>query len=434
MAYTATGPGGRAFNSVTTVVPPDQQVGQEGPEATSLVLHYLSINIFSPLSCNTDTCIKSNKQAEGNVSLQNHASDANHFQQLEGRLEIGQVQVLIICAKELEVNAVLATLDTQYKMETIVKEHIFLFAGTFQGINVAILPLLQIGMVSSTADTSQVVSDLKPDAYIISAGICGGTGRDDDKEKPVHLGDVVISTDVGRYFDRVQGNELIHLMPDRKFGVHQRLERQIKMLKLGTSLSQFCRDADANLREVRERLSSGFFGVDAFPDLRTSTRPPADRTHQDRLYKEADPHMHQDQAACTSCNQEKKLICAQSATLSCEQTGCNDIPLGLLERGPPKERGPLPVHFGIFGSEDVVMRSANYTRTLLKARGIMAIDMESRGIWHAAGSHIPRDVVIIRGVSDYADSHKNDAWQPYAAMAAACTTKAFVVKFFQSTQ
>lgn len=287
-------------------------------------------------------------------------------------------------------------------------------------------------MVSSTTDTSQVVSDLRPDAYIISAGICGGTGCDNDKKQPVHLGDVVISTDVARYFDRIRGNELVQSMVDQKFGGHQRLQRQINMLKMGDDLYQLRRDADENLREVRTRISSGFFGVGSFQTL--SALPPDGRVHQDRLYKEEHPHMHQEPGACTSCYQNKGLSCAQSERLSCEEAGCNDLPSAFLEPRPPKERGPLPVHFGIYGSEDVVMRSGNYTRTLLKERGIMAIDMESRGIWHAAGSHVPRDVVIIRGVSDYADSHKNDAWQPYAAMASACTIKAFVVNFFESME
>jgi nucleoside phosphorylase len=31
--------------------------------------------------------------------------------------------------------------------------------------------------------------------------------------------------------------------------------------------------------------------------------------------------------------------------------------------------------------------------------------------------------VVIRGVCDYADSHKNKLWQPYAAMVAACYAK-----------
>lgn len=41
----------------------------------------------------------------------------------------------------------------------------------------------------------------------------------------------------------------------------------------------------------------------------------------------------------------------------------------------------------------------------------------------AAGLIIEFPCVASRGISDYADSHKNDAWQPYAAATAAACAK-----------
>jgi nucleoside phosphorylase len=41
----------------------------------------------------------------------------------------------------------------------------------------------------------------------------------------------------------------------------------------------------------------------------------------------------------------------------------------------------------------------------------------------AAGLMDTFPCVVIRGVCDYADSHKNKRWQPYAAMVAACYAK-----------
>ena len=34
--------------------------------------------------------------------------------------------------------------------------------------------------------------------------------------------------------------------------------------------------------------------------------------------------------------------------------------------------------------------------------------------------------LVIRGISDYADSHKNDIWQPYAASTAAAYAKELI--------
>ena len=45
----------------------------------------------------------------------------------------------------------------------------------------------------------------------------------------------------------------------------------------------------------------------------------------------------------------------------------------------------------------------------------------------AAGIQESFPGLIIRGISDYADSHKNDAWQPYAAAMAAAYMKALLL-------
>lgn len=37
------------------------------------------------------------------------------------------------------------------------------------------------------------------------------------------------------------------------------------------------------------------------------------------------------------------------------------------------------------------------------------------------------DCLVIRGIADYADSHKNDRWQPYAAAVAAAFAKDLLV-------
>jgi nucleoside phosphorylase len=46
--------------------------------------------------------------------------------------------------------------------------------------------------------------------------------------------------------------------------------------------------------------------------------------------------------------------------------------------------------------------------------------MESAGVW----DNFP--CVVIKGVCDYADSHKNKKWQGYAAATAAACMKAFL--------
>jgi nucleoside phosphorylase len=47
----------------------------------------------------------------------------------------------------------------------------------------------------------------------------------------------------------------------------------------------------------------------------------------------------------------------------------------------------------------------------------ICLEMEAAGLMNAF------PCLVIRGISDYADSHKNDGWQKYAAMAAAAYAK-----------
>jgi hypothetical protein len=46
--------------------------------------------------------------------------------------------------------------------------------------------------------------------------------------------------------------------------------------------------------------------------------------------------------------------------------------------------------------------------------------MEGAGVWNTMSC------IIIKGVCDYADSHKNKAWQGYAAATGAAAAKAFL--------
>jgi nucleoside phosphorylase len=66
------------------------------------------------------------------------------------------------------------------------------------------------------------------------------------------------------------------------------------------------------------------------------------------------------------------------------------------------------------------MKSGEHRDLLEKNEGVIGIEMEGAGVW----DNLP--CVIIKGVCDYADSHKNKAWQNYAAATAASAAKALL--------
>ncbi|KAF2721892.1 purine and uridine phosphorylase [Polychaeton citri CBS 116435] len=80
------------------------------------------------------------------------------------------------------------------------------------------------------------------------------------------------------------------------------------------------------------------------------------------------------------------------------------------------------IHYGIIASSNTLEKSAEHRDDMLarlKAENIepMCLEMEAAGLMNGF------PCLIIRGVCDYADEHKNDDWQKYAAVTAAAFAK-----------
>jgi nucleoside phosphorylase len=78
----------------------------------------------------------------------------------------------------------------------------------------------------------------------------------------------------------------------------------------------------------------------------------------------------------------------------------------------------IVVHYGTIASGNQVIRDG-ITRDRLSSElgGIICFEMEAAGLMNSF------PCLIIRGICDYADSHKNKSWQPYAAATAAAFAK-----------
>lgn len=77
------------------------------------------------------------------------------------------------------------------------------------------------------------------------------------------------------------------------------------------------------------------------------------------------------------------------------------------------------VHYGTIASGNQMMRNAvERDRVSSELGGVLCFEMEAAGLMNSF------PCLVVRGVCDYADSHKNKKWQPYAAGAAAAYAKA----------
>jgi nucleoside phosphorylase len=83
------------------------------------------------------------------------------------------------------------------------------------------------------------------------------------------------------------------------------------------------------------------------------------------------------------------------------------------------------VFIGPIASANILQKNP-MTRDELRERfKVKVIEMEASGIADATCTH---DVgyLVVRGICDYCDSHKNDDWQQYAAVVAAAYTRALI--------
>ncbi len=79
----------------------------------------------------------------------------------------------------------------------------------------------------------------------------------------------------------------------------------------------------------------------------------------------------------------------------------------------------MRVHFGLIASGNRVIKNAHFRDQLLQDLNsdVLCIEIEAAGLV----DNFP--CIVIRGICDYADSHKNKVWQEHAAAIAAAFTK-----------
>ncbi|KAL3456597.1 hypothetical protein BJX64DRAFT_293931 [Aspergillus heterothallicus] len=87
-----------------------------------------------------------------------------------------------------------------------------------------------------------------------------------------------------------------------------------------------------------------------------------------------------------------------------------------VPRQPRASAGPR-VFYGTITSGEQVMKDSETRDKLAQELGVLCFEMEAAGLMN----QIP--CLVVRGICDYSDSHKNKYWQGYAALTAAIYTK-----------
>ena len=281
--------------------------------------------------------------------------------------------------------------------------------GVIEGYNVVLAHMPGMGTTSASAVAAGLRSSFPGIRLALVVGICGVVPVHVKTQEEIVLGDIIISTAVVQYdFGR-----LYHDGFKTKREIEDSLGRANPEIRSFMSMLQ----TRQNRRRLTKNLTLLVQSEDFQKEIPGAKYPGAIR---DRLYEASYIHQHRS-GANTSCDkcEEKLGTCSKS----CSELGCEEEKLIIRNRHRlPKADGPAEpfIHFGRFGSANMVMKSSQDRDNIAKADNVIAFEMESAGVWDQ------HPTVVIKAACDYADSHKNKDWQDYAAAMAAACLKVFL--------
>ncbi|KAL7943956.1 nucleoside phosphorylase domain-containing protein [Trichoderma barbatum] len=327
-------------------------------------------------------------------------------------------RIAIICALPLECRAITLLFDQFWDEEADplgqesgdTNTYITGRMGTHYVVLVLIPSLGKASMIRPAAFLRRRYPDL---SFAILMGICGGVPNPGAGE--LLLGDVVISKNVIRYDSSEQYLDILlggynHLL------VRRQLRTFLAMLEGETGNDRLQRSTAQHLNQLQRRAGSKSYSYPGFAE--------------DRLFEASYRHKHWGNSPCEVCNLPGQNICDEAAQESCAKLGCDASQIVRRERLEEKknlrpEKAQRPAIFtGDVASGDAVLKSGDERDRIAKELGVIAFDMHESGL----SEGLP--CVIIKGICDYADGHKNKKWQPFAAATAAAAAKALLEQYY----
>jgi nucleoside phosphorylase len=284
-----------------------------------------------------------------------------------------------ICALPVELRAARAMLDEQYEMPMQRSGDNNSYTVGRIGVHNVVIAVLPAGRIG-TNPASTIGSDMNSSFPNLRFGLMVGIGGGVPSEKnDIRLGDVVVSVPVGRYPGVIQydmGKALANDVFEPTGFLN--LPPPIVLTTVNT------------LRSLEREKLLKYLSV--FDVASPSSENPYPGSQQDQLYKAEYSHRYPSEETCKSCD------------------------INSLVARPIRDDKPF-YHYGTIASGNLVIKDGLKRDQLEKEHGILCFEMEAAGLMNTF------PCLVIRGICDYSDSHKNKRWQPYAAATAAAYAK-----------
>jgi nucleoside phosphorylase len=295
-----------------------------------------------------------------------------------------------ICAVQTEYVVACEFLDEEYPTLPISSLHdnnVYTFGRIgHHNVVIACLPKGEYGLTSATSVAKDMIRSFPFIRFGLMVGIGGGAPS---VKHDIRLGDVVVSSPVGRT------GGVIHYQSGKTIQ-----DKKFERTGFLDAPPPFLLAALQKLSALHERKGHGIAEsvrkiITQNPRLKKKYQQPDPRS--DRLYIATFVH--------PDSSQDCQVVCGAEAAR-------------IIERRPRDPEQDYPViHYGLIASADRLMKDATVRDTLAKEEGVLCFEMEAAGLM----SQFP--CVVIRGICDYSDTHKNDVWQGFAAATAVAYAK-----------
>ncbi|KAJ0421200.1 hypothetical protein BJY00DRAFT_282768 [Aspergillus carlsbadensis] len=297
-----------------------------------------------------------------------------------------------VCVKEIELTAARILLDETYQCPEIRDSEYSYLVGQMMGHKVAIVRSNSTGRAAAAVTAVHLVRTFRNIRFVLMVGVGGGVRHAPSPPgslklvTDIFLGDVVVSAPHGEHGGIWQYDKGKQENGEYQSKAHLNKPGRLLMQATGMLRSNHAilqGNMKQFIQEATETLQKG----------NPSCQYPPSKQY-DRLFTSDYEHVAPDE------NDDEICIKCDGARL--------------VKRTP---RGTPVVHYGLIASGDTLMRDANMRDRMRRLHNVLCFEMESAGLM----DDFP--CLAIRGIADYADSHKNDLWQPYAALTAAAYAK-----------
>ena len=305
-----------------------------------------------------------------------------------------------ICALQEELTAGSTMLDEKHEgpAEQDPNDHNTYFLGRIHkkhNVVMAALPAGRYGKAATATVASDMVRTFKNLRIGMLVGIGGGLPDLEDPDT-LRLGDVDVSQPDGNY-----GGVIQYDIGKKEQGGYFR--RQNGMLNSPPSSLLTALTALQATHDMEDSRMTSFISEAQrrYPKItRTGyTFPGAEKDH---LFRSSALHIP-DTRDCSGCDQNARIPRVRVAD--------DDTP----------DNSPR-IYYGTILSADIVLKDSVERDRLIQVFQqekvkALCVEMEAAGLMNKF------PCLVIRGICDYADSHKNDGWHKYAALTAAAYAK-----------